>query len=104
MNENTPTVRLLLSAAASEVLSATGAECFTVICRATRNDPDEAGRFVVHLAPVSMPTAKAACHVLLGTHRAVRIPQPKPVIQPPMSPAPAHAREANHHPTRENNG
>ncbi len=63
-------VRILLSQAASEALTATGESAFLVIGKASH--PDDPSRWVIHLVPVPMATASAACSVALGTHRAVK--------------------------------
>jgi hypothetical protein len=70
-------LRLLLSQAASDYLSATGESAFMVIGKASH--PDDPSRWILHLVPVPMATAAAACNVALGTHRAVKI---KPTSAP----------------------
>ena len=69
--------RILLSESASRHLTATGEECFRIVTKATH--PEQPGRWVIHLAPCQLATAKQAEGVLLGTHRTVRIKQPSPV-------------------------
>lgn len=66
-----PPIRLLLDQTASDYLSATGESAFVVIGKASL--PDDPTRWVIHLLPVQMATATAACNVALGTHRAVKI-------------------------------
>ncbi len=63
-------VRILLSKAASDALTAAGEGAFAIVGKAT--SPDDPSRWVIHLAPVEWETAVAACNVLLGTHRAIR--------------------------------
>lgn len=63
--------RILLSEAASRHLSDQGAECFQIVTKAMH--PDKAGRWVIHLVPCSLKTARAAEGVLLGTHSARRV-------------------------------
>ncbi len=64
-------LKILLSQAASDHLTATGEAAFMVIGRASH--PDDPARWVIHLVPVDMKAATAACNVALGTHRAVKI-------------------------------
>ena len=66
--------RLLLSEAASRYLEATGEDAFQIISKASY--PATPGRWVIYLRPVPMAVAAAACDVLSGKARAVRI---KPV-------------------------
>jgi len=59
--------RILLSRQASEVLAASGADAFAIVHRVNRTEePETAGRWAIHLAPVSHARARAACEVLLG--------------------------------------
>ena len=64
-------VRILLSRAASDALTATGENAFAIVGKASH--PEIPGRWVIHLAPVEWETAMDASRVLLGTHRAVKI-------------------------------
>jgi hypothetical protein len=75
-----PTIRILLSEAASLALTESGERAFTVLCKASH--PDHPGRWVIHLAPVEWKTACDASSVLLGTHTARK-------IKPAATPAPA---------------
>jgi hypothetical protein len=63
--------RIPLGPRASEALTATGESAFMVIGRASH--PDDPARWVIHLLPLDMKAATAACNVALGTHRAVKI-------------------------------
>ena len=63
-------LRIILDHQTSKALTATGEAAFMVIGRASH--PDDPSRWVLHLVPVPMATAAAACNVALGTHRAVR--------------------------------
>jgi hypothetical protein len=63
--------RILLDPATSDALSATGEAAFLVIGKASL--PDDPSRWILHLVPLDMKTATAACNVALGTHRAVKI-------------------------------
>lgn len=67
---STPT-RILLGEKASAALTAAGDAAFVVIGKASH--PDDPTRWVIHLMPLDMKTATAACNVALGTHRAVKI-------------------------------
>ena len=64
-------VRILLSQTASDHLTATGEAAFLIVGKASL--PSDPSRWVIHLVPVPMATAAAACNVALGTHRAVKI-------------------------------
>jgi hypothetical protein len=64
-------LRILLGQRASDHLTATGESAFIVIGKASH--PDDPSRWVIHLVPLDMKTATAACNVALGTHRAVKI-------------------------------
>ncbi len=55
--------RILLSEAASRHLAATGAECFRIV--STAKHPEQPGRWVIHLAPCPLATARQAEGVLL---------------------------------------
>jgi hypothetical protein len=63
--------RILLSEAASDHLTATGESAFLIVGKASH--PDDPRRWVIHLLPLDMKAATAACNVALGTHRAVKI-------------------------------
>lgn len=69
-----PTIRILLSEAASLALTESGERAFTVLCKASH--PDHPGRWVIHLAPVEWKAACDASSVLLGSHKAVKIKTP----------------------------
>jgi hypothetical protein len=70
--QNTPDpLRILLGQRASDHLTATGESAFLVIGKASL--PDDPSRWILHLVPVPMATAAAACNVAIGTHRAVKI-------------------------------
>jgi hypothetical protein len=64
-------LRIILDQQSSEALTATGQSAFLVIGKASH--PDDPSRWVIHLVPVPMATASAACNVAIGTHRAVKI-------------------------------
>lgn len=64
--------RILLSEAASRHLDATGEDYFMIASKA--KSPDVVGRWVIHLAPCPLKVARQAEGVLLGTHRAVKLP------------------------------
>ena len=64
-------VRILLSQSASDHLKATGESAFLIVGKASL--PDDPTRWILHLVPLDMKTATAACNVALGTHRAVKI-------------------------------
>ena len=69
--------RILLSDAASRHLTESGEECFAIVSKARH--PEKPGRWVIHLAPAPLATARQAEGVLLGTHRAVKLKAtPKP--------------------------
>jgi hypothetical protein len=74
-----PTIRILLSEAASLALTESGERAFTVLCKASH--PDHPGRWVIHLAPVEWKTACDASSVLLGSHKAVKIKTPAAAAQ-----------------------
>ena len=72
-------IRILLSEAASAVLSEAGSDCFAIVARASY--PADHRRMVIYLRPVDHATAQAACGVLAGTHAARRI-KAKPTLAP----------------------
>jgi hypothetical protein len=74
-----PTIRILLSEAASLALTESGERAFTIIGRASH--PEQPNRWVIHLAPVEWKAACDASSVLLGSHKAVRI-KPAPTATP----------------------
>lgn len=65
------TIRVLLSARVSRILSETGDRCFAIVTRASW--PACPDRWCILLKPVPFDVACDSCKVLLGTHRAVRI-------------------------------
>jgi hypothetical protein len=65
------TVRLLLSAPASQALADAGESCFVIVSRATW--PEDPKRFVIILAPCPLDIARQAEGVLLGTHTGRRV-------------------------------
>ena len=73
-------LRLLLSEAASKALTEAGSDAFTIVHRAMRGteEPDSAGRWCIHLAPVSHQAASDACEVLLGRKKAIKPRKPRP--------------------------
>jgi hypothetical protein len=75
-------IRILLSKAASDALTATGEGAFAIVHKVMRGveEPDTIGRWAIYLAPVAWPTATAATSVLCGKARAVKI---KPVSPSP---------------------
>jgi len=83
---NSP-IRIRLSAAASEVLTASGEGCFTIVHRVMRGgeELDSIGRWEITLAPIEWQAAKDASRVLLGQARAAAIRPPK--AAPPAPPA-----------------
>jgi len=72
---NAEPVRILLSEAASAALLAVG-DAFAIAGRASYPEAD-GKRVVIHLLPVPKPLADQACGVILGTHRAAKIREPK---------------------------
>lgn len=62
------TVRLMLSEMESAALTATGESAFLIVGKASL--PDDPTRWILHLVPVPMATASAACEVALGTRKA----------------------------------
>jgi hypothetical protein len=60
-------LRILLDPATSDTLSATGEAAFLMIGKASL--PDDPSRWVIHLVPVPMATAAAACEVATGTRK-----------------------------------
>ena len=62
--------RVLLSESASKHLLEAG-DCWMIAGKSSH--PEIPGRVVIHLLPLDMKTATAACNVALGTHRAVKI-------------------------------
>jgi hypothetical protein len=63
-------LKILLSEQASAALLSAG-ECFVIAGKSSH--PEIAGRIVLHLLPLDMKTATAACNVAIGTHRAVKV-------------------------------
>ncbi len=79
-------VRILLSQAASDHLTATGESAFMVIGRASH--PDDPARWVIHLLPVPMATASAACEIALGLRKpGKRIITPAIATDAPQAPS-----------------
>lgn len=68
-------VRILLSARASEHLTATGEQCFAVIGRASY--PDSPQRMVLHLVPCSVDHANKAVAVAKGKLHTRKPPRKK---------------------------
>jgi hypothetical protein len=62
--------KILLSEEASKHLLEAG-EAWVIAGKSSH--PEHPGRVVLHLLPLDMKTATAACNVALGTHRAVKI-------------------------------
>jgi hypothetical protein len=77
-------VRILLSQAASEALTATGESAFLVIGKASH--PDDPSRWVIHCVPLDMKAACEACEVAQG----IRKPG-KRIITPAIEPEPVTA-------------
>jgi hypothetical protein len=72
-------IRILLSKAASDALTASGEKAFAIVHRVMRSEePETAGRWAIYLAPVAWPTATAATAVLCGKARAVKVKAPRP--------------------------
>lgn len=72
-------VKILLGQTASDALRAIAPHFLAIITQADGTAPIEAqGRLVLHCLPLSQELADDAFHVATGTHRAVRIKQPKP--------------------------
>lgn len=71
-NSHSQMIRILLSEAASDALTAAGEEAFAVVHKSMRTieAPEEAGRWILHLAPVPFSRAQEACDVLLGRRAA----------------------------------
>ena len=62
-----PITRILLSESASKALTESGEQSFAIVHRCMRpEEPDTAGRWVIHLAPIDWRTAQDASAVLLG--------------------------------------
>jgi hypothetical protein len=59
--------RIILDQQSSEALTAIGESAFIVIGKASH--PSDPGRWVIHLVPVPMATAAAACEVATGTRK-----------------------------------
>ena len=76
------TVRIRLSQAASDALTATGERAFAVACRGTY--PDSAGRWVVIASPISWQAACDASDVLLGRATVRRVKAATASPQPPQ--------------------
>ena len=74
------TIRLLLSAGASQALTDSGHECFQIVGRTSY--PALPCRWAIYLKPVPLKIAVDACNVAMGSHKAVR-------IKPAPTPAPA---------------
>jgi hypothetical protein len=68
------TIRLLLSAGASQALTDSGHECFQIVGKTSY--PALPGRWAIYLRPVPLKIAQDACNVILGTHRAAKIKIP----------------------------
>ena len=85
---NADSIRILLGQRASDHLSATGEAAFLVIGKASL--PDDPSRWVIHLLPVPMATASAACEIALGLRKAGRRIIP-PAITTDASQAPCSA-------------
>jgi hypothetical protein len=64
-------IRILLSAAASTHLEASGETCFMIVSKDMSDE--HSGRYVIHLAPCSLISARLAEGVVLGSHRAVKV-------------------------------
>lgn len=71
-------LRILLSEAASATLTATGESAFLIVGKVSW--PDDPSRWVIHLVPVPMATAAAACQVALGERK------PGPRVKGPPAP------------------
>jgi hypothetical protein len=67
---NADSIRILLDPATSDTLSATGESAFIVIGKASH--PDDPARWVIHLLPVPMATAAAACEIAMGIRKPGR--------------------------------
>jgi hypothetical protein len=63
-------LRILLDPATSDALSATGESAFLVIGKASL--PSDPSRWILHLVPVPMATAAAACEVATGARKPGR--------------------------------
>ena len=72
-------VRLLLSVGASQTLERSGQDCFQIVSKCSY--PATPGRWAVWLKPCPLTTAQAACDVLTGKARAVRIKPAKIAIR-----------------------
>jgi len=72
-------VRILLSETASRHLLEAG-EAFAIVSKASY--PEAPGRVAIFCQAVPLASAQAACDVLTGKARAVRIPTPKPPKAP----------------------
>ena len=72
-------VRILLSEAAGNALAAVG-EAFIVVGKGRY--PDSNGRMVIYCQPAQLAVVNAACDVIAGKARAVRIKPAKPATCP----------------------
>jgi hypothetical protein len=77
-------IRILLSRAASDALTATGERAFAIVHRCMRGveEPETVGRWCITLAPVEWETAQDASAVLLGTKRAAPLRKPRRMTSP----------------------
>ncbi len=68
-------VRILLSKAASDALTASGENCFSIVHRVMRGveEPETAGRWAISLIPAEMKLVDDAVAVLEGRKRAVKV-------------------------------
>jgi len=66
----TPVIKIILSERSTAALLACG-ECFQIVGRSSY--PDQPGRMVIFCQPCPMELATAACQILDGTHKAVRV-------------------------------
>ncbi len=78
-------VRILLSEAAGNALASVG-DAFVVVGKGRYPDGD--GRMVIYCQPAPLAVVNAACDVVTGLARVVRVKPPKPT-SPAPSPTPA---------------
>lgn len=67
-------VKIILGESATKALLEAG-ECFLIVGKGSW--PDSPGRMVIHCLPIPKEQADAACHVAMGSHRAVKVREKK---------------------------
>jgi len=71
-------IRILLSKAASDVLTETGERSFIIVAKVMRGteEPQTMGRWAITLAPIDWQRSRDAAGVLMGTRKASRLRTP----------------------------